>query len=562
MSFPCLKALRLVVFITFAITIAGIESSADEPGKNKPEEETKQKNTASQQKTDNNKDSEETASPFPQRFDAPSLDGGNGWLNTKTPLDWRKLRGKVVLIDFWTYCCINCMHVLPDLEFLEKKYANQLVVIGVHSAKFENEKDTEAIRSAIVRYEIKHPVINDSEMTVWRKFGVRSWPTLVVVDPEGKYIGYLSGEGNRERLDLIVARLIKYHRKKGTLNEEPLQFDLEAVKLASTPLRFPGKVLADSDSNRLFISDSNHNRIVITNLQGKLLEIIGSGKIGAADGDYKTASFDHPQGMELVGDTLYVADTENHLLRLIDLKNKTVTTLAGTGKQSRTRGKGGELLKTALNSPWAISQFQNTLYIAMAGPHQLWKHKIGSQTIEVFAGSGREDIVDGSLASSALAQPSGMTTDQKHLYFVDSEGSAVRKVDFGPPALVSTIAGPRNLPNGRSLFEFADIDGKGDIARFQHPLGIVYHNGKLYVADSYNHKIRIVDLKTGEVTTFLGTGKAGKDLKAAVQFSEPAGLSISRDQLYIADTNNHRIVVVNLKDKSATELKIDGLKAP
>jgi len=561
-----LITVRLVVIFTLAIILTGLESSAEEPGKSKPKQEAATKKTASE-KTASNKEAvkkspPETASPFPQRFDAPSLDGGHGWLNTKKPLNWKDLRGKVVLIDFWTYCCINCMHVLPDLEFLEKKYANQLVVIGVHSAKFENEKDTEAIRSAIVRYEIKHPVINDSEMTVWRKFGVRSWPTLVVVDPEGKYIGYLSGEGNRERLDLIVAKLIDYHRKKGTLNEEPIPFDLEAVKLAPTPLRFPGKVLADPESNRLFISDSNHNRIVITTLQGMLIDTIGSGKIGAADGDYKTASFDHPQGMELVGETLYVADTENHLLRLIDLKNKTVKTLAGTGKQARTRGTGGELLKTALNSPWAISNFQGTLYIAMAGPHQLWKHKIGSQTIEVFAGSGREDIVDGSLASSALAQPSGMTTDSQSLYFVDSEGSAVRKIDFNPPARVTTIAGPRNLPNGRALFEFADIDGKGDIARFQHPLGIVHHNGQLYVADSYNHKIRVIDLKTGEVSTFLGTGKAGKNLKGTVQFSEPAGLSIAGDRLYIADTNNHRIVVVNLKDKSARELKIDGLKTP
>ncbi len=321
--------------------------------------------------------------------------------------------------------------------------------------------------------------------------------------------------------------------------------------------------MADAQSNRLFISDSNHNRIVATTLQGKLIDIIGNGKIGATDGDYQSASFDHPQGMELVGEMLYVADTENHLLRVIDLKKKTVNTLAGTGRQARTRGKGGELLKTALNSPWALSNFQGTLYIAMAGPHQLWKHKIGSSTIELFAGSGREDIVDGSLFGSALAQPSGITSNSRSLYFVDSEGSAVRKIDFGPPAKVTTIAGPHNLPNGRALFEFADLDGKGESARFQHPLGIVYHNDRLYVADSYNHKIRVVDLKTAEVSTFLGTGKAGKSLeKNAVQFSEPAGLSLANDQLYIADTNNHRVVIVNLKDKSARELKIDGLNAP
>ncbi|HBN79010.1 MAG TPA: hypothetical protein DD473_24995, partial [Planctomycetaceae bacterium] len=207
-------------------------------------------------------------SPFPQRFDAPSFEGGHGWLNTSEPLDWKDLKGKVVLIDFWTYCCINCMHVLPDLEYLENKYPNELVVIGVHSAKFENEQDTSAIRSAIQRYEIKHPVINDADMKVWQKFGSRSWPTLVIVDPEGKYIGYVSGEGNRKTLDGVISKLIDYHRTKGTLNEEPLKFELEAAKLAETPLQFPGKVLADAENNWLFISDSNHNRIIVCRLDG------------------------------------------------------------------------------------------------------------------------------------------------------------------------------------------------------------------------------------------------------------------------------------------------------
>ena len=310
-------------------------------------------------------------SPFPQRFDAPSFEGGHGWLNTSEPLDWQKLKGKVVLIDFWTYCCINCIHVLPDLEYLENKYPNELVVIGVHSAKFENEQDTSAIRSAIQRYEIKHPVINDADMKVWQKFGSRSWPTLVIVDPEGKYIGYVSGEGNRKTLDSVISKLIEYHRSKGTLNEEPLKFELESAKLAETPLQFPGKVLADAENNWLFISDSNHNRIVVSQLDGTLVDVIGHGKAGLKDGSYTEAQFDHPQGMELVGTKLYVADTENHAIRVIDLMKKTVETLAGNGKQASFRHPGGSLKEVSLNSPWAISELDGTLYIAMAGPHQL-----------------------------------------------------------------------------------------------------------------------------------------------------------------------------------------------
>ena len=501
----------------------------------------------------------EGESPFPQRFDAPSFEGGHGWLNTSEPLDWQKLKGKVVLIDFWTYCCINCIHVLPDLEYLENKYPNELVVIGVHSAKFENEQDTSAIRSAIQRYEIKHPVINDADMKVWQKFGSRSWPTLVIVDPEGKYIGYVSGEGNRKTLDGVISKLIEYHRSKGTLNEEPLKFELESAKLAETPLQFPGKVLADAENNWLFISDSNHNRIVVSQLDGTLVDVIGHGKAGLKDGSYTEAQFDHPQGMELVGTKLYVADTENHAIRVIDLMKKTVETLAGNGEQASFRHPGGSLKEVSLNSPWAISELDGTLYIAMAGPHQLFKHKLGSQTIEVFAGSGREDIIDGSLTESALAQPSGITHDGKTLYFVNSEGSAVRKVDMENKT-VTTIAGPRDLPQGRSLFEFGDIDKPEAEARFQHPIGLVYHNNKLYIADSYNHKIRTINLSTGEVASLIGTGTAGNALGETPQLSEPAGLSVANDTLYIADTNNHRILTVNLKDNSVQELTITGLK--
>ena len=499
--------------------------------------------------------------PFPNRTKAVELSGGTQWLNTSGEITLEDLRGKVVLLDFWTYCCINCMHVLPDLKILETKYANQLVVIGVHSAKFDNEKDSENIRRAIVRYEIEHPVVNDSSMTIWGKFNVHSWPTLVLIDPEGYYCGYVSGEGQREAIDGAITRLIRYHKAKGTLDETPIRFDLERHKQAPTPLTFPGKVLADASSDRLFVSDSNHNRIVISTLNGQLLDVVGSGVIGRKDGAFDEASFHHPQGMELVGNTLYIADTENHLLRIVDLKQRTVKTLAGTGKQARFRASGGGLRQSALNSPWALRLVDGTLFVAMAGPHQIWAHKLGSKSIRPFAGSGREDIRDGRLSEAALAQPSGIATDGQFLYVADSEGSAIRKIGITSNAQVATVVGTSNLPNGRSLFAFGDRDGVGAEARLQHPLGVAYHEGSLYVADSYNHKIKKVDLKTQAAETWLGTGKRGAELDP-VQFSEPSGLSIASGSLYIADTNNHRVCVVDLKTKAVSELTIQELVPP
>ncbi|MSR57887.1 MAG: redoxin domain-containing protein [Planctomycetaceae bacterium] len=501
------------------------------------------------------------ANPFPRRFKAPDLDGGNGWLNTDGEITMRDLRGKVVLLDFWTFCCINCMHVLPDLKYLEQKYGKQLVVIGVHSAKFENEKETENIRRAIMRYDIEHPVINDSDMTIWRKFGVNSWPTLVLIDPEGEYCGYISGEGHREALEQVLDKLIAFHKRKGTLDESPVKFDLERGKAAPTALRFPGKLLADEAGRRLFISDSNHNRIVIASLDGRLLDAIGSGVIGAENGAYDRASFDHPQGLALVGETLYVADTENHLIRAVDLEKKQVTTLAGTGKQASERRAGGALLRTALNSPWDLVALDGKLYVAMAGPHQIWVADLKKRHIEPYAGSGREDILNGPLAEAALAQPSGMATDGKFLYVVDSEGSALRQVPLDRKGEVTTLIGTSDLPNGRCLFEFGDQDGVGSEARLQHPLGVAFANGALYVADSYNHKIKRVDLSQRSVKTFVGDGQPG-DQDDPPRFSEPAGLSVAGGTLYIADTNNHRIRTVDLKSGAVSTLTIEGLSPP
>lgn len=503
------------------------------------------------------------ANPFPDAVAVPAgiLDGGTEWLNTSSPIDIKDLRGKVVLLDFWTYCCINCIHVIPDLKYLEDKYKNELVVIGVHSAKFDNEKLSDNIRDAILRYEIKHPVVNDSEMQIWRKFGTRSWPTLALIDPEGKFIGSQGGEGNRELFDSVIARTIAFHRANGTLNEKPIEFDLEQNRATPTVLRYPGKLLADAASNRLFISDSNHNRIVITDLNGKLVDTVGSGTMGRTDGSFSTAEFDHPQGMAIVGDTLYVADTENHMIRTINLADKTVATLAGTGKQGRPRNVNGDIRKTDLNSPWALCEMDGTLFIAMAGPHQIWSHKIGTRRITVHAGTSREDVINGRLDMSAFAQPSDLAVDGdgSSFFVADSEGSAIRRVSVSTAGRVTTIAGTSELPRGQSLFAFGDVDAIAGNARFQHPLGVVWHDGFVYVADTYNHKIRKVDVSNGATTTWLGAGKPGT---AISEFNEPSGLSIAGGTLYIADTNNHRILAADLDTAEVKVVALDGVTAP
>ncbi len=482
---------------------------------------------------------------------APELDGGVAWLNTGKPLTLKDLKGKIVLLDFWTLCCINCIHVMPDLAKLEKKYDKELVVIGVHSAKFDNEKNSESIRKAILRYDLKHPVVNDAEMKIWNAYDVHSWPTLVLIDAEGNYLGQTSGEGKFEVLDAVIGKEIEKAKAKKVLNDTPLRFDTAKFRdKIDSPLYFPGKVLADEKTDRLFIADSTNHRIVITKLNGEKVAVAGAGAPGRKDGDFAAAQFDDPQGMALNGDVLYVADRKNHLIRELNLKTSKVRTVAGNGTQDRDRGEGGAALERGLNSPWDLFLDGDRLFIAMAGHHQIWTLDIKDAQLKPFAGSGAENIRDGPHDIARFAQPSGITGDGKNLYVADCEVSAVRRVPMDGKGRVTTIV-------GTGLFDFGDEDGAGKEAKLQHAIGVLYHDGVVYVADTYNSKIKAIDVKTEAVTTFVGAKKGDKE----APLNEPCGLSIAGGKLYVADTNAHRIRVIDLKTKAISTLPLKGVAA-
>jgi sugar lactone lactonase YvrE len=485
---------------------------------------------------------------------APELDGGTAWLNTAGPIRLKDVRGKIVLLDFWTLCCINCIHTLPDLAKLEKRYPNELVVIGVHSPKFDNEKETASIRKAILRYEISHPVVNDSERAIWEAYQRESWPSLVVVDPEGNLVGGTSGEGNYELLDRVITKLIQEHKAKKTLNEKPLKFELARYQeTGASPLFFPGKIHVDVPGKRIFIADSTHHRIVITDLDGKKIAVAGVGVPGWVDGEFSKAQFNDPQGMALKGDLLYLADRKNHIIRELNLKDQTVRTIAGTGKQGRDRDGSGPARKVGLNSPWDLLLHGDQLFIALAGHHQIWTLDLKNEDVAVYAGNGRETLRDGPLEGSCFAQPSGLATDGKTLYVADSETSSIRMVPMDGKGEVKTVV-------GLGLFQFGDIDGEGDSVRLQHALGVAFHDGLLYVADTYNSKIKIIDPVKRTSKTFLG-GDADGWLGTPL-FSEPGGICFADGKLYLADTNAHRIRVVDLKTKTVSTLKLQGVEAP
>jgi hypothetical protein len=432
---------------------------------------------------------------------------------------------------------------MADLKKLEEKYPKELVVIGVHSAKFTSEKETDNIRKAALRHELKHPIVNDADLTIWKTYGVRSWPSLVLIDPEGNIASTKAGEGALDWGDAKIAALIKQFDTK--LNREILKFKLEEEK--GTTLLFPTKIAATA--TRIVIADTNHNRVIATDPAGRIDAIIGSGEQGFQDGSFETAKFHRPHGVLIADDLVYIADTENHRLRVADLKAKTVATVAGTGEQGRA--KGGPALTTKLNSPWDLARVGETLYIAMAGNHAIWTLNLKSGEIGPFSGDGRERLSDGSHSSASFSQPSGLAIAGDKLYVADSEDSGVREVDLAPDGEVRTLV-------GTGLFDFGDVDGKGPAARLQHPLGVAILNGVVLVADSYNHKLKTIDPKTREARTLVGDGKVGLVDGRQPRFHEPEGLAVTAERVYIADTNNHAIRVLDLKTMAVTTLKIEN----
>lgn len=492
---------------------------------------------------------------------APDFPSGHTWFNVPEPLSLGDLRGKAVLLDFWTLGCINCQHIVPDLTRLEEEFGDQLTVIGVHSGKYDRERDDDSIREAILRAGLQHPVVNDPDFAIWSAYGAEAWPTVVLIDPAGNVAGYHSGEGVYPVVEPAIQSVIEDFGPEN-IDTTPLPIDLEAQPVASAFLSFPGAVLADEVGERLFIADSGHNRVLIADLDGKLESAIGSGEQGWKDGLASEAQFFQPQGLELSedGETLYIADTRNHRIRAVDLSTTVVTTLSGDGVRAIRLPAPGMPAETAsLASPWGLQRIGDTLYVAMAGTHQIWSLGLGDGTVAVYAGTAAEGIEDGPRLQATLAQPSGITTESEavdfpHLFWVDPESSSVRQVTLTDTAVVKTIV-------GRGLFDFGDVDGPPEVAKLEHPQGIAWSDGLLYIADTYNHKIKQVNPETGEVTTFAGAGEPGASdgPAATATFDEPGALAVAGRMLYIADTNSHAIRILDLDSGAVSTVALSNL---
>ncbi|MFE2156258.1 NHL domain-containing thioredoxin family protein [Streptomyces lydicus] len=465
------------------------------------------------------------------RVRAPELIGKGGWLNTgDKDLTLSDLRGRIVVLDFWTFCCVNCLHVLDELRELEERHRDTVVIIGVHSPKFVHEAEHQAVVDAVERYGVEHPVLDDPELATWKQYAVRAWPTLVVIDPEGYVVAQHAGEGHAHALAKLVEELEAEHGAKGTLRRGDGPY--VPPEPVATDLRFPGKAVR-LPGGTFLVSDTTRHQLVELAADGEqVLRRIGSGERGLTPD-----SFNEPQGLALLPDgTVAVADTVNHALRVFDPATGALETVAGTGKQwwqgSPTSGPAREV---ALSSPWDLAWWQDRLWIAMAGVHQLWTYDPATGTVEVAAGTTNEGLVDGPAAEAWFAQPSGLAAAGDRLWVADSETSAVRWVERaggGDGYVVRTAV-------GTGLFDFGHRDGPADQALLQHPLGVTaLPDGSVAVADTYNHALRRYDPASGEVTTL------------ATDLREPSAAVLAEDDIVVVESARHRLTRLRLPEEA------------
>jgi hypothetical protein len=459
------------------------------------------------------------------------------------------------------------------LRRLQQRFPEQLVIIGVHSAKFSSERSTDNIRQAVMRLGIRHPVVNDAGFKIWNAYNVHAWPTVALIDPRGKIAVQKSGEFDAQEFIPTIEVMLREFEREGLLEQAPLEARPESETQPEQVLRFPSKILATGDG-RLYVSDSGHHRVLELLLEtqepeqdqasprAEIQRVFGSGLAGLQDGAGGEAQFNHPRGLALSGSRLYVADTENHAIRRINLESGQVRTIAGTGEKGWGKYNPDAPTETALRSPWDVLALEQArgadqdviLFIAMAGSHQIWLF-VNEERLGIFAGNGREALVDGELSQASFNQPSGLALGWGHLFVADAEASAIRAIALGAEAKAFTLV-------GEGLFEFGDVDGEGTQVRLQHAAGIAFYGGSLYLADTYNHKIKRLDPMTSRVQTLIGGGEPGNadgDFDQA-ELYEPEGLSANGGRLYIADTNNHLLRIANLETGRISTLELAGLE--
>jgi peroxiredoxin len=461
------------------------------------------------------------------------------WVNTDEAVSLAQLRGKAVILWFWTGSSIACEQQIRELRLLETKFHDGLAILGIHTPKHPAEADDEWLLKVSNRWHLRHPVANDREWLLWRQFGVESWPTMVLLDHDARLVGIYAGEGRRAELEIRIQEILDKAAEVDRRSYDSAPVSRRPEPRA--PLRFPTRIVASASN--LYVADTGYNRILELGFDGRINRQFGSGNPGHWDARGTEAGFRNPVGLAIANDFLMVADTGNHCIRRVRLRSGDVETVAGNGQCERpTSTDISQPKNTSLASPVDLAVLNDQLYVAMAGAHQIWQLDMGRGSLSLFVGNGREDVVDGTGSFSSFAQPTGLAISQEHLYVLDASASSLRRVRL-QDGRVSTL-----VPGG--LFSDGNADGNGLGARMCHPTAIHADNarGVLWIADSMNHKLRVYNIAKAELKT----------LNVNYGLQSPEGVCVAQQAVWIANTNAHEILKLDLKTGRLARLPISS----
>lgn len=477
------------------------------------------------------------------KMPAPLFPEHSQWFNVTHPLTLRDLRGKVVLLVFWTDGCALSLGSLPKLQLLQSRYGNRLAIIGVHAPRYPAERDIEHLRQTLQEYAIDFPVVTDHDYSISRAYDSNTWPGYALINPIGRFIGIRKGAAPLDFLSDLIGLTLDRYGKKGIIDDNPLPVAKLAMRSDDGILLFPQALLAHQ--NRLYIADTGHHRILITDLSGKILDQIGSGSFGWQDGNFQTATMTYPISIAKGEDehTLYMSERYTNVIRRIDLKNRMVRRVAGTNEIIATATDAGPGIKSRLDFPQGLYFLNGKLYIAMAGSRQIWQYDPKTGMLSHVAGNGQIGTHDNSFAESSFVQPHGLTSDGKFLFVIDSEGNSLRVLDFKKRQTIKL--------NGGDYIHFGDRTGPAPATLFSRPAAILYLNKKLLVADTYNHSIKLFDLKRGKSRKLLLVDEEGQPFDKAIQ-----SMAVAGEKLFLLDSGNASIYAVALKGRMAKKISI------
>ncbi len=451
---------------------------------------------------------------------APELPDTLEWLNLARPLRMSELRGRACALAFVSAGSAWSQQRLQELARLQARHGDRLQVLAVHVPRFEHERDARRTARRLALQGLGFPLAHDADWVAWQQFGIEAWPTVVLVDGEGRVRERVVGAADPVALESRVAELAA-----ATSARPGAAFALRPQPQPAMPLRHPSGIAVGADY--LYVADSGHHRILECDHAGRVLRQFGTGRPDLLDGPADLAAFQRPHGLDLQRDALYVADSGNHAVRRIHLRSGEVETLLGNGRAAAPAvGEVSTAASTPLDHPRAVLLSGGMLFVACRGDNRVWRYDLASRRLEVAAGSGALAVRDGSGEDAAFAEPVALAAVQQLLYVCDAAGSAIRSLNERT-GQVSTLVGQDPWDHGRA-------DGARHAARLQDPQAIALDPDApvLWIADAGNDLLRTLRLGGGELATH----------SLPERLHGPCGLAVAGGAVWIADTEAHAIL--------------------